>query len=221
MSSSMPLSRCSSQACSPGPLCPACAPRRGDPRRSSSARPLWSASGTAGLWSKPTISRPDTSGFAIVEAVVALSLLSLFGGAAIAFSAGGMRAIERAHAASASASTLLKLDDFMRKQVGRVRIPYWERRARVLSDANGATIAYYEGEAAAHLALSCRKGTLTVSAAGETRTFSPIEDFRVAPLAAVAGEPRGIELFFTLSGKRCAIAARFGGSAISRATEGG
>jgi len=161
-------------------------------------------------WRGRVSSRPDQRGFTTFEALVALGLLSLLGGAPIAFSSGGMRAIERARAASASASTLLAMDDRLRNMAGRVRIPYWERRATVALEPGGASVSYYEGEESSRLGIVLRGKSLTLSASGDEHSFSPIDEPRVALLKTAAGELSGISLEFSLRGKRYLIAAPFG-----------
>jgi type II secretory pathway pseudopilin PulG len=157
----------------------------------------------------------------MLEAVVALAVLSIFGGAVMAVSSGGMRAIDRAHAASASASTLLGMDDAIRRAAGRVRIPYWERRASVVRSDAGASIAYFDGEAASTLELDWKGKSLNVSTPEGKQSFSPVEDVRVDPLLASTGELRGMTIDFSIRGKRYAITAHFGGVALSRAGEEG
>jgi len=119
-------------------------------------------------------------------------------------------AIERARAASASASTLLAMDDRLRNMAGRVRIPYWERRATVALEPGGASVSYYEGEEPSRLGIVLRGKSLTLSASGDEHSFSPIDEPRVALLKTAAGELSGISLEFSLRGKRYLIAAPFG-----------
>lgn len=176
-------------------------------------------------------SRPDESGYTMVEAAVALALLSLLAGAIAAFSFGGFRALEGARAAYASARTLGRMEEAMRREAGKIRIPFWDRGARLeessgdraearflpeagASAAGRASIAYYEGEREKLLSFGWELGRLVLAAPEAEEDFAPIEELRVFPMPASGACPRGLRIEFTMRGKRYAIAAHFGGAAL-------
>jgi hypothetical protein len=156
------------------------------------------------------ISRPDQGGFALIEAIVALGLLSIVGGAAMAFAFVGMRSIEACYGHSASAAALSAMDDCFRKSALAVRIPYWERGAGAELDSKGVSIPYLEGEEDSRLEIGWKEKALSLSAFGEKRTFRAIEEPRIDILKSARGAEVGLKLEFTLRGKRYSIAAFFG-----------
>lgn len=165
------------------------------------------------------ISRPDDSGFTMLEAAVALALLSAFGGLVATLASGGTRAIERAHEASAAASALLGSEAAIRGAASRVRIPYWERKASLRKTERGFSIPYYEGDPALRLELGRDEKSLYIATAGEARRFASVEALGIDPLVASTGELRGMAVALSIGGSRYLVAARFGQGALGLGKE--
>jgi type II secretory pathway pseudopilin PulG len=168
------------------------------------------------------ISHPDEAGYTMVEAAVTLALLSLLGGAIAAFSFGGLRALERARAASASAGTLARMEEALGREAGRVRVPYWDRGARLkilAGDEGYASMPCFDGVRNMRLKLSWGGGRFVISTPEGSESFAPVESVSVSALPAPEACPRGLEVDFSMRGRKYAIEAHFGGAAIPAATE--
>lgn len=161
----------------------------------------------------------NEAGSTTIEALVALLILSIAGAALVAGSSGGIAAAVRAQRAAKNATTVLRLDDTVRRAALRVRLPYWDRSAASALAASGAgslSVPWFDGVAAETLRLSVEGENLTVEGGGVTTTISGLRNIAAEFIAGADEAVKGIDLRCEIGGRQVHVVAPFGAVPLAK-----
>lgn len=151
---------------------------------------------------------------------MALFVISVTGAALFWGSGTALRSFERGFRGARAAVQALMIDDRLRAEAGRVRIPYWDRASHLSQSRDLATVPYYEGIKKAQLSIEGEASALLIeSPAGKSR-------FAGAVLVSVAALERdgalaGLDLSYTVGGRAYRCLAAFGSAALAPKAGGG
>jgi hypothetical protein len=155
------------------------------------------------------------SGSTLLEAIVALTIISILGigawnavGVSIRI-AGRIRekAIENVH--------VLQLDDALRELASRVRAPYWAPEQKVETEAGTARVSNLDGDAEKSFTLAFQDGVLTVDDGNRVLRFTEFSrvDFSAATDEKLGNYGLTMDLS-TKDGRAFSMTARFSGLPI-------
>lgn len=167
----------------------------------------------------------NEAGSTTIEALVALLILSIAGAALVAGSSGGIAAAVRAQRAAKDATTVLRLDDVLRRAALRVRLPYWDRSAASAATgtqtgagtaAGALSVPWFDGVAAETLRLSVEGEKLTVEDGGVTTTFSGLRNIAAEFIVGADDSVSGIDLRCEIGGRQVHVVAPFGAVPLAK-----
>jgi type II secretory pathway pseudopilin PulG len=168
----------------------------------------------------------NDAGSTTIEALVALLILSIAGAALVAGTSGGIAAAVRAQGAAKDATTVLRLDDAVRRAALRVRLPYWDRsavasavaEAGAAAGAGALTVPWFDGVADETLRLSIEGETLKVESGGTTTIFSGMQNTAAKFITEKDDSVKGIDLRCEIGGRQVHIVAPFGAVPMAKET---
>lgn len=156
------------------------------------------------------------SGISTVEALVAVAIIAIAGGALLAGSTGAMRALARAKNTAKTSITILKIDALLRKNIGMVRIPYWERDAVIKTDGISAELPWFDGKPESVLRLYVVDNTFMIETPNADtpviqKIAEEIENVSFSVLKTQGVISTALEIKYTIQGKTyrtlCALAS--------------
>lgn len=162
-------------------------------------------------------SRRNEKGSTMIEALVALVILSVLGIGAWHAVSVSMRLAARLQRSLTAGAQLLHLDDTLRECAGRIIPPWWAPEQLAKVTATSLTVPYLDGDDMKALALSFEDGVFEISNGASVFRFT---DFRgvIFSTAAKGSAEYGIYLQFEKKdGRKIAITACFGGTSIRKA----
>ena len=111
---------------------------------------------------------------------------------------------------------MLQVDQYSRKMIGRVKVPFWEGAIDLDGGDERCAVPYFDGSPEKHLIIE-RKGdfvTIGTDTDQAARTFGPFSLFGVETLSDSEGHTVGLTLSYATPGDTrpdVSIVARFGG----------
>lgn len=157
------------------------------------------------------------AGSTTLEALLAVAILAVAGSALLSSLGTGLPVAAAAAQASRAASELLLADDAFRREVGRVRVPLWERGALPRSGEAMTEIGWYGGVRGGVLSFSDRgEAGFAISSGEAALSFPRIRDARVLAALPRQGVPQALELRFVLDGRGYAVIAPLGSAPLPK-----
>jgi len=153
-------------------------------------------------------------GSTLIEAVVAVMVIAIAGAALFGGVGVGMRAFEKGDRAAHSAAEALMIDDTLRERSREVKIPYWERGARLGRDAGSTTVFYYGGLKKSTLSIAEQDSALVLDCPAGRSAFPGIHLISVLPLES-GGALAGLDVSYAIGGRRYHSLAAFGAAPLA------
>lgn len=157
----------------------------------------------------------ERTGSTVLEAIVALGILSVVGTALVSGAVAGIGVGADAKRAAAEAAEVLMLDDAVRRYAVRIRVPYWDHRAPTTGDAGNFAVKWLDGAAEAELRLREENGRIVIEADGQTVSFPGCAEAEFAAVGDERGAVKGVEVKTVLNGRQLRIVAPFGAAALA------
>lgn len=150
-----------------------------------------------------------------MEAVVAMALLALSMAILIGFGFVGLRAAEKAKESARAAEMALITDEAIRKLVGRIRVPYWQRDFSVQEDSKKVTIAWLDGFADSFISIEPDEGRIKTTEGNSVPVYFGRNLSRVSIVPHIDGDrPVGIDVAYEIGGTSFLTVATFGSSPL-------
>lgn len=170
------------------------------------------------------------AGFTTVEAIVAIAIIAAAGAMLAMASSVAFRTLIKTHDGVITSADCLSTDAAIRAAVGRVRIPWWESRAKAELSAEGVTIPWLDGIKENTITLSVVDGHLVIlssvadslssEGSGETaviyRTRFALDDVSFSALSLEDKTVRGIEVTYTKGNATVTCDAPFASFAMGK-----
>ena len=162
-------------------------------------------------------SRKTESGSTLLEAIVALAIISILGIGAWNAVGAAIRIAGRINEKSMENARILQLDDALRGLAARIRAPFWVPGHAVTVEAGSARVPYLDGDPDKAFTISFLDGVVTLDDGGRVMRFS---GFSRAVISAAEDKESGVygltlELS-TKDGRTIAMTARFGSMPIQK-----
>ncbi len=139
-----------------------------------------------------------------------MALAVIIGGALLSGVSGALALAGSAQRKAGASVVLLKTDDRLRAAVGQVRIPYWQRSAKIERDGNDLVIPWFQGMKDRTLRVGLRDDRLFMMADDVVTRFERIENADIRVLSTNGAMPVGLEIAYTLEDRDVRIVAPFG-----------
>jgi hypothetical protein len=162
-------------------------------------------------------SRKSESGSTLLEAIVALAIISILGVGAWNAVGAAIRISGKINEKTMENARILQLDDALRDLAARIRAPYWVSKHAVAMEAGNARVPYLDGDPDKAFTLSFLDGVITLDDGVRVMRFS---GFARAAFSAAENEESGVygltmELS-TKDGRAVSMTARFGSMPIQK-----
>lgn len=160
---------------------------------------------------------PIEAGFSFIEILVSMLLSAVLGLVLWSGLSNGEGLVRKTILRSSQAVEILQLDSALRRELERIRVPFWARSQTAVSQEGSIlSISWLEGYAERRLSLEVRASTILIgeTAGGRMAAFGPFENVRMRLLPDETGRPRGVEISVERGGQPVLIAARFGGNPL-------
>lgn len=157
------------------------------------------------------------AGFSTMEAIVSIALIAIAGTLMLWVSAVSIRSLGATKDRVTLAADVLAVDSSLRSAVGRVRIPWWERRVRVTDEGSRASVPWLDGNPEGVLTIAEDNGRLVIGGPDGSviyRSRVKIDSLNVSAIANDTGVPTGLEIRYVLGGEPIACSAPFASRAL-------
>lgn len=168
-----------------------------------------------------TMNSHREAGASLIESLIAITLLSIAGISLTGASYSAFRALQKGNESALLANQILRTDTILRKEIGKISIPYWINTSTLVSNDSEAILPWYDG---------CQDQTLSVldSQDGillETGNATNHHSIVLAPgssstaityLRREDGTPIGLEVRYTVSKKDYLTKALFSSQPLAK-----
>lgn len=161
----------------------------------------------------------NEKGFTFIEILVSMVLLSVLGITIWAGLINSQGLIRKIISEASTSAKILQLDNFVRQNTNKVKIPFWEGKIKIDGEESGLAIPYMNAEYADKLIFKTSENMLLIGSkkAGQFNAFGPFDNIGFKLWEGDGGKPLGVELSVS-SGKKdsdqVTIYARFGGNPL-------
>jgi hypothetical protein len=153
-------------------------------------------------------------GSSLLEVLVAIFVIAIAGMALYLGSARGLIAFSLAGRNARTAQQALMVDDTIRAEATRVRIPYWDTNWSSRSESGSASFPYYEGLADSSLSISEKNDCLIIESPNRRIVFSGVKLSKLGILD-VGGATAGVDMAYSINGRLFRTISRFGANHAS------
>ena len=136
----------------------------------------------------------------IAVVIVSLACTLIFASATLILSSGG-----KTSAAVRTISSVTVADRLLRVLVGGVRIPYWERHAAIIENADSFNIPWYHGKRGDELNLAVTESGLEITVPGAEApvkyvVLRQMKNISISLISSSGGQPSGVTVsWYSLS----------------------
>jgi prepilin-type N-terminal cleavage/methylation domain-containing protein len=156
-------------------------------------------------------------GFALLEVIAGLAILSVVSIGVWSGATAVLRVISRYHDTALACARLLQLDDRFREAVGRVCVPWWLSGPTVKEMDNGYSIPFLDGQPDKVMSIRLRNGSLFITDGAYVSDFPGVTAASVSAALDASSASRGAALEIEMTGiGRVVIVARWGGTPVRR-----
>ncbi len=152
------------------------------------------------------------AGYTTIEALVSVALIALAGAIMLGISAVSIRSLAASKNAASVSANALAIDGALRAAIGRVRVPWWERRFAVTEGDSRASVAWLDGFPDRELSVSESGGHLVMEESGRGilyRSGAEIDSLSVETLRDPGGFCAGLEIRYGVGGTAFTCVAPF------------
>lgn len=161
----------------------------------------------------------NEEGFTFIEILVSMVLLSVLGITIWTGLISSQGLIRKIISEASMAAKILQLDNFVRQNANKVKIPFWEGKIKTEAGESGLAIPYLNSDYEDILIFKTRENMLLIGSkkTGQFNAFGPFKDIGFQLWEGDGEKPLGIKLSVTSGTKgndRVIIYARFGGNPL-------
>ncbi len=161
----------------------------------------------------------NEGGFTFIEILVSMVLLSVLGITIWAGLINSQGLIRKIISEASMSAKILQLDNFLRQNANKVKIPFWEGKIKTERGESSLAIPYLNAEYEDMLIFKISRDMLLIGSTktGQFNAFGPFNNIRFQLWEGDGENPLGVKLSIS-SGKKgndqVIIYARFGGNPL-------
>ncbi len=143
-----------------------------------------------------------SSGFTLVEALAALTIISIIGVSLLPLFSRTLKFTERLKRENRWNREKIDFERALRKSVSFIVFPFWTTPVIHKEDTGSTEIPFWKGKEKVRLSIGFAGGSLSLTSPENSRTFTGYEEVRISPLLNRRGSTVGITVTVKKRGRK-------------------